>query len=63
MLKLRVYNSSNKQDYIPKDYSYYFIEQLDLNQVGKFIKDLNKHIIEQEAKSKDNIEEEVVQLK
>ena len=46
MLKLRVYNSSNKQDYIPKDYSYYFVGQLDLNQVGEFIKDLNKRITE-----------------
>ena len=63
MLKLGVYNSSNKQDCIPKDYSYYFVGQLDLNQVGKFIKDLNKRIIEQEAKSKDNVEEEAVQLK
>ena len=46
MLKLRVYNSGDKQDCIPKDYSYYFIGQLNLNQVGEFIKDLNKRIIE-----------------
>ena len=63
ILKLRVYNSSDKWDCIPKDYSYYFIGQLDLNQVGEFIKDLNERIIEREAKSKDNIEEEEVQLK
>ena len=63
MSKLGVYNSSDKWDRIPKNYSYYFVGQPDLDQAGKFIKDLKERITEREAESEDNVEEEEVQLK
>jgi hypothetical protein len=60
MSKLGVYNSSDKWDRIPKDYSYYFVGQPDLDRAGEFIKDLNERIMEQEAGSEDDVEEEDV---
>ena len=60
MSKLGVYNSSDKWDRIPKDYSYYFVGQPDLDRAGEFIKDLNEGITEREAESEDDVEEEAV---
>jgi len=60
MSKLGVYNSSDKWDRIPKDYSYYFVGQPDLDRAGEFIKDLNERITEREAESEDDVEEEEV---
>jgi hypothetical protein len=57
MSKLGVYNSSDKWDRIPKDYSYYFEGQPDLDRVGEFISDLKERIAEQEAESEEDVEE------
>jgi hypothetical protein len=56
--KLGVYSSSDKCVRIPKDHSYYFGGRLELYRVGEFIKDLNEHIAEQEAKSEEVESEE-----
>jgi hypothetical protein len=57
MSKLGVYSSSDKWARIPKNHSYYFGGQLELHYAAEFIEDLNEHITEREAESKDDLEE------
>jgi hypothetical protein len=51
-----VYSSKDKRVRIPVT-PLYFSKKLKLRLAGKFAKDLNKYIMEQEAKSKDGLEE------
>jgi hypothetical protein len=55
-LRLTVYSSSNKIARIPLNH-FFFYNKPKLKLADKFSKDLNKYIIEQEAKSKDKVEE------
>ena len=60
ILRLMVYSFKNKTEYIPLN-TQFFNNKLKFKQAAKFTRDLNKYIIKQKVKSKDDLKK--VQLK
>ena len=54
ILRLAVYSSSDKIRYIPLNYNFFY-NKPKLKLAGKFYKDIDEYIIEQEAKSREEV--------